>query len=61
MEPTSTAYELKLRNLMNDLQVILLDGKSVYEEGYVEDVRKRALKAERALQVLKNQIIKGEK
>lgn len=59
MQPT--AYERKLQNLMNDLQVILLDAKSISEEGYVEDVRKRASKAERALQALKNEIRNGEK
>ena len=59
MKPTD--YERKLQNLINDLQIVLLDGKSIHEEGYAEDVCKRTLKAERALEALKNELRKGEK
>ena len=58
MKPTE--YERKLQNLMNNVQMAILDGKEVYQEGYATDVRERALKVERALEVLKNELRKGE-
>lgn len=59
MHPTE--YERKLQNLMNNLHIAISGGKEVYEEGYAEDVRKRALIAERALEQLKIELKNGER
>ena len=59
MKPTE--YELKLQLLMNNVFIAIAAGKDVFEEGYAADVRNRALKAERALEALKNQLKEGER
>lgn len=59
MEPTQ--YERKLQNLMNEVFMAISGGKELSDEGYAADVRERALKADRAFEVLKNELKKGEK
>lgn len=58
---TPTPYERKLQKLLNDIQIALSGGVEVYEENYTVDVRKRALKADRALQALLNELKNGER
>lgn len=59
MKPTE--YERRLQKLMNNVFVAISGGKEISEDGYAADVRDRALKAERALESLKNELRKGER
>jgi hypothetical protein len=59
MKPTE--YEQKLQNLMNNVSIAISNGKEAYEEGYVEDVKKRANKAKEALEILLKELEKDQK